>query len=34
MTFSGLELTGEPTYIQSNIVHGFKQMPARLLPRA
>ena len=33
-TFSGLELTGEPTYIQSNIVHGFKQMPARLLPRA
>ncbi len=32
-TFSGLALTAEPTYIQSNIVHGFKQMPARLLPR-
>jgi cholest-4-en-3-one 26-monooxygenase len=29
--FSGLELTGEPTYIRSNMVHGFKQMPARLL---
>lgn len=32
-TFKGLELTGEPTYIRSNIVHGYKQMPARLLPR-
>ena len=32
-TFTGLELTGEPTYIRSNIVHGYKQMPARLLPR-
>ena len=29
--FGGLELTGEPTYIRSNMVHGFKQMPARLL---
>jgi len=32
-TFSGLELTGEPGYIRSNLVHGFKQMPARLVPR-
>ena len=31
--FKGLELSGEPVYIQSNMVHGFKQMPARLLPR-
>jgi cholest-4-en-3-one 26-monooxygenase len=32
-TFKGLELTAEPTYICSNIVHGFKQMPASLLHR-
>lgn len=31
--FSGLELTGTPSYIESNIVHGFKQMPARLTRR-
>ncbi|KAA1189635.1 cytochrome P450 [Pseudohalioglobus sediminis] len=31
--FSGLELTAEPTFIRSNLVHGFKDMPARLLPR-
>lgn len=30
--FRGLELTGEPVYIRSNIVHGFKRMPVRLLP--
>jgi cytochrome P450 len=31
--FRGLELTGEPTYICSNLVHGYKEMPARLLAR-
>ena len=29
----GIELTGEPAFIRSNMVHGFKQMPVRLLPR-
>ncbi|AQA17584.1 cytochrome [Halioglobus japonicus] len=31
--FGGIELTGEPAFIRSNMVHGFKQMPVRLLPR-
>ncbi len=30
--FCGLELTGEPVFIRSNMVHGFKNMPVRLLP--
>ena len=29
--FRGMELTGEPVYIRSNMVHGFKDMPVRLL---
>jgi cytochrome P450 len=32
-SFGGVTLTGEPTYIRSNSIHGFKQMPAQLLPR-
>tara|TARA_R110002110_G_scaffold96839_1_gene249056 strand:- start:26840 stop:28033 length:1194 start_codon:yes stop_codon:yes gene_type:complete len=28
--FSGVERTGEPVYIRSNSIHGFKQMPVRL----
>ena len=31
--FSGIEETGEPVFIRSNSIHGFKQMPVRLLPR-
>lgn len=27
----GIEATGEPVYIRSNNIHGFKQMPVRLL---
>ena len=30
-TFSGIEQVGEPAYIRSNSIHGFKQMPVRLL---
>jgi len=30
--FAGIEETGEPVYIRSNIIHGFKQMPVKLLP--
>ena len=30
--FRGIEATGEPVFIRSNMVHGFKQMPVRLLP--
>ena len=29
--FRGIELCGEPVYIRSNSIHGFKQMPVRLL---
>jgi cholest-4-en-3-one 26-monooxygenase len=29
--FTGIERTGEPVYIRSNSIHGFKQMPVRLL---
>lgn len=29
--FRGIERTGEPVYIRSNSIHGFKQMPVRLL---
>ncbi|MDO8863734.1 cytochrome P450 [Haliea sp. E1-2-M8] len=29
-TFSGIERTGQPVYIRSNCIHGFKQMPVRL----
>jgi cytochrome P450 len=29
--FRGIELTGEPVFIRSNSIHGFKQMPVRLL---
>ena len=28
--FTGVERTGEPVYIRSNSIHGFKQMPVRL----
>lgn len=28
--FAGIERTGEPVYIRSNNIHGFKQMPVRL----
>ena len=31
--FRGLEMTGSPVYIRSNMVHGFKNMPVRLYPR-
>jgi cytochrome P450 len=31
--FSGIELTGEPVFIRSNSIHGFKRMPVRLLWR-
>lgn len=31
--FSGIEETGEPVFIRSNSIHGYKQMPVRLLPR-
>jgi cytochrome P450 len=30
-TFQGIEQTGEPVFIRSNSIHGFKQMPVRLL---
>lgn len=29
--FRGIQLCGEPVYIRSNSIHGFKQMPVRLL---
>jgi len=29
--FTGVERTGEPVYIRSNSIHGYKQMPVRLL---
>ena len=29
--FRAIERTGEPVYIRSNSIHGFKQMPVRLL---
>lgn len=32
--FRGIELTGEPRRIRSNLVNGFKDMPVRLIPRA
>jgi cytochrome P450 len=32
--FRGVELTGEPVFIRSNSIHGYKQMPARLLSAA
>lgn len=31
--FAGIERTGEPVYIRSNSIHGFKQMPVRLRGR-
>jgi cytochrome P450 len=31
--FRGMELIAEPVYIRSNMVHGFKDMPVRLLGR-
>jgi cholest-4-en-3-one 26-monooxygenase len=30
--FTGVERTGEPVYIRSNSIHGFKHMPVRLQP--
>ena len=30
--FKGIEMTGDPVFIRSNMVHGFKQMPVRLVP--
>jgi cytochrome P450 len=32
-TFVGIEMAGTTAYIRSNSIHGFKQMPVRLLPR-
>jgi cytochrome P450 len=32
-TFSGIEMTGATKFIRSNSIHGFKQMPVRLLSR-
>ena len=32
-TFSGIEMAGDIAFIRSNSIHGFKQMPVRLLPR-
>ncbi|MEQ9464448.1 MAG: cytochrome P450 [Haliea sp.] len=31
--FAGIERTGQPAYIRSNSIHGFKQMPVRLRGR-
>ena len=31
--FDGIESAGQPVYIRSNSIHGFKQMPVRLTPR-
>jgi len=31
--FTGIESAGEPVYIRSNNIHGFKQMPVRLQSR-
>lgn len=31
--FSGMEMTGQPEFIRSNSIHGYKQMPVRLHPR-
>ncbi len=33
-SFSGIEACGEPEFIRSNSIHGFKDMPVRLAPRA
>ncbi|MCZ6829341.1 MAG: cytochrome P450 [Gammaproteobacteria bacterium] len=30
--FAAIEMTGEPAFIRSNSIHGFKQMPVRLIP--
>ena len=30
--FKGIEMTGDPVFIRSNSIHGYKQMPVRLLP--
>lgn len=32
--FRGVEMTGDPVFIRSNSIHGYKQMPVRLLPAA
>ncbi len=32
-SFAAIERTGEPVYIRSNSIHGFKQMPVRLRRR-
>lgn len=32
--FSGIEQAGEPVYIRSNMVHGFKDMPVIMTPAA
>ncbi len=31
--FAGIETTGEPVFIRSNNIHGFKDMPVALTPR-
>ena len=31
--FSKIEMTAEPTFIRSNSIHAFKDMPVRLYPR-
>ena len=30
--FAAIEMTGQPVFIRSNSIHGFKQMPVRLIP--
>ncbi len=32
-TFAGIEMAGEPAFIRSNNIHGFKRMPVRIQPR-
>jgi cytochrome P450 len=32
-TFSGIEMTGQPDFIRSNSIHGYKRMPVRLLSK-
>jgi cytochrome P450 len=32
--FSSIESVGEPVYIRSNSIHGYKEMPVRLVPAA
>jgi hypothetical protein len=33
-SFASIESSGEPVFIRSNSIHGFKDMPVRLTPAA